>query len=697
MGATAQLTVKPVTDGHDANLGTVLLTEQCDRASFTRCIEAHDLGGHGQILGELLVDESLNIAQLRAIKSGPVTEVETQARRRVLRTCLGGVLRHDVTQARIHHVGRGVSTRNGETTLAVDLGVRLLTHRHAALGEGATVDAQATDRSLDVVDLNDTATRETDGAMVGELATHLCIERSAIEDDLNFGGSTGSRSRHTIDEQSLNGGLSSLLRVAQERRAAAHRLLDVVEDADVGVPGLLRASVSACALLLLGHQRAEAFLVDRDALLGGHLEGQIDREAVGVVQRERRRSRNHGGTLRFLCGRNCSVKDRRTGAQGAAERVFFGVGDLGNRLPVGLKLRVGRLHRILRGGEQRRHGRLVNAQQTHRANGAADQSAQHVATAIVAGTHTVANEHERGTHVVGDDTHAHVVVIGGAGLGTSGAQTVALTAHLHGGLDDGEDLVDLVHVGLVLHDESQTLQAGARIDRLLVQLTQQRVVLAGTLTTHVLVKHQVPHLEVAVATRVDGTAHGLGAVFGAAVVVPLGARTRRAGLARVPEVFLARQTHDVLGVHADLLRQHVESLVVLIPQGHPEAITIQAVHALVARAGQQLPRVVDRTFLEVIAEGEVAVHLEERAVTGRLADVVDVVRADALLNRRGTRPRRGLNARDVGDERNHARDREQNRGLRRDERNGRTNLMTLLLEVVEPAGADFRRTHSPPC
>ena len=179
--------------------------------------------------------------------------------------------------------------------------------------------------------------------------------------------------------------------------------------------------------------------------------------------------------------------------------------------------------------------------------------------------------------------------------------------------------------------------------------------------------------------------------------MPLGTRTRRAGLARVPEVLLARQSHDVLGIHADLLRQHVESLIVLVPQGHPEAIAIQAVLAIVARAGQQLPRVVDRTFLEVIAKGEVTVHLEERAVTGRLADVVDVVRANALLHRRGARPRRGLNARDVGDERNHARDREQNRGLRRDERNGRTNLMALLLEVVEPAGADFRRTHSPPC
>ena len=299
--------------------------------------------------------------------------------------------------------------------------------------------------------------------------------------------------------------------------------------------------------------------------------------------------------------------------------------------------------------------------------------------------------------MVGHDAHAHVVVVSSAGLGARSAQAVTLTAHLHGGLDDGEDLVDLVHVRLVLHDEGQTLQASARIDRLLVQLAQQRIVLAGALTSHVLVEDQVPHLKVAVATRVDGATHGLGAVLGTAVVVPLGAGTRRARLAGIPEVLLARQAHDVLRVHADLLGQHAKSFLVLVPDRHPETIAVEAVLAVLARAGQQVPREIDGTFLEVIAEGEVAVHLEERAVTGRLADVVDVVRANALLHRRGARPRRGLNTRDVGDERNHARDRKQNRGLRRDERNGRTNLMTLLLEVVEPAGADFRRTHSSPC
>ena len=48
-------------------------------------------------------------------------------------------------------------------------------------------------------------------------------------------------------------------------------------------------------------------------------------------------------------------------------------------------------------------------------------------------------------------------------------------------------------------------------------------------------------------------------------------------------------------------------------------------------AGEELPGPVDRLALEVIAEAEVAQHLEERHVPRRLADVLDVAGADALL------------------------------------------------------------------
>jgi hypothetical protein len=45
----------------------------------------------------------------------------------------------------------------------------------------------------------------------------------------------------------------------------------------------------------------------------------------------------------------------------------------------------------------------------------------------------------------------------------------------------------------------------------------------------------------------------------------------------------------------------------------------------------------DRVALEVVAEAEVAHHLEERVVIGRAADVVDVARPQALLAGHGPR------------------------------------------------------------
>ena len=46
---------------------------------------------------------------------------------------------------------------------------------------------------------------------------------------------------------------------------------------------------------------------------------------------------------------------------------------------------------------------------------------------------------------------------------------------------------------------------------------------------------------------------------------------------------------------------------------------------------RQLPGELDRLLLEVVAEREVAQHLEEGEVAGGRADLVDVRRAEALL------------------------------------------------------------------
>ena len=98
--------------------------------------------------------------------------------------------------------------------------------------------------------------------------------------------------------------------------------------------------------------------------------------------------------------------------------------------------------------------RRVDAEQAHRAHRAAQQAAQHVAAALVAGRDAVADEHERGAHVVGDDAEAHVVVVVGA---------VAAAGEVLGRGDDREDLVGLVDVVDALQQVGDALEPHAAI------------------------------------------------------------------------------------------------------------------------------------------------------------------------------------------------------------------------------------------
>ena len=121
-----------------------------------------------------------------------------------------------------------------------------------------------------------------------------------------------------------------------------------------------------------------------------------------------------------------------------------------------------------------------------------------------------------------------------------------------------------------------------------------------------------------------------------AVEVELGARPARPGRPCLPEVLRARQPHDALRRDADPLPRGDGDLVlaegelgIAREDRRPEAVAIE-LHVL----GDELPGEVDGAVLEVLAEREVAEHLEERQVPRRQADVVDVGRAEALLHRR---------------------------------------------------------------
>ncbi len=169
----------------------------------------------------------------------------------------------------------------------------------------------------------------------------------------------------------------------------------------------------------------------------------------------------------------------------------------------------------------------------------------------------------------------------------------------------------------------------------------------------------------------------------------LRAGTARTGVARRPEIVASGDADDlVVGEARHLLPDAVGVLVVVI-DGHQQPLGVEAVHL-----GDQLPRQRDRPLLEVVAEGEVAEHLEEGVMPRRVADVVQVVvlaaGAHALL--RGRCPRIGtrLLAGEHVLERHHAgRGEHQGRVVARHQRRRGDHLVAVLAEVVEKGRPDL--------
>lgn len=268
---------------------------------------------------------------------------------------------------------------------------------------------------------------------------------------------------------------------------------------------------------------------------------------------------------------------------------------------------------------------------------------------------------------------------------------VADAGQLGGLVHDDAQGVGLVHVLYALEDHGETFEAEAGVDVLGGQVAEDReVLLALARAALVLHEDQVPDLHVALV--VDGGA-ALGAERGAPVVVDLGTGAAGAGDAHGPEVVLLAQPLDALGGHTDDIAPDLLGLVVVLVDGDPELLRLQAVAAVLDGGGQQLPGELDGALLEVVAEGEVAAHLEERAVPGGLADLFDVRGADALLHAGGARERRLGLAEEVGLERHHARVDQQQSRVVRDERRRRDDGVPALLEEAQPAAADFSRLH----
>ena len=138
----------------------------------------------------------------------------------------------------------------------------------------------------------------------------------------------------------------------------------------------------------------------------------------------------------------------------------------------------------------------------------------------------------------------------------------------------------------------------------------------------------------------------------------------------------------MIGQAGDLAPQ-VERLVIGVIDGGSEPRRIEPPFA-----GQQIPGQLDRAFLEIIAEQEIAEHLEEGVVARGIADIVEVIMlaasADAFLRARRGRIGPRFEAGEDILERHHARiDEHQRRIIVRNKRGRGLDMMAFAAEIIE--------------
>src|SRR5215212_1109857 len=321
-------------------------------------------------------------------------------------------------------------------------------------------------------------------------------------------------------------------------------------------------------------------------------------------------------------------------------------------------------------------------------HGPAYYASENVFAALVAWPDAVGDEEGHAPRVVGEDVEG---AVGGRWSAQCDFRVLSYLLEYRG-VDVG-----LVEVDDVLHRGRSPLQAHAGIDAGLGERDQ-----APVLALLILVEDEVPDLEEARVALVPSGAVPrvlgrvtMGELF-TVVVVDLRARAAGAALPRrAPPVLALGEAEDlVLGhanVHPQFLRFEVLwRVLVALEDRDPESLVRDS-----KLLGKELEGPLDRLLLEVVAEGEVAQHLEEGQVA-RIADLIDILGAETLLGAHRPRGGRPVLACEVGNALLHACGRQEDRGVFvRYQGRTRVSLMAPLPEEVQESLSYLATLHAP--
>jgi hypothetical protein len=169
----------------------------------------------------------------------------------------------------------------------------------------------------------------------------------------------------------------------------------------------------------------------------------------------------------------------------------------------------------------------------------------------------------------------------------------------------------------------------------------------------------------------------------------LAAGAAGAGVAHAPEIVRGRDADDPLLRQAGDPAPEASGFLILAIDRDQQPLGRQG-----EIAGDEVPGVGDRLFLEIVPEGEIPQHLEKGVMPGGVADIVEIVvlaaGAHALLRRR--RPAVGppLLPREDVLELDHAAVREHQRGVvSRHKGRALHHGVAMAREVIEEGGADI--------
>ena len=607
--STAAELLGEVLDADDTDGLAVFLAEEHHGAEGLCLFDAHDFRLDGDVLKDDLVDPGFDRFQFVGGHGRRMVEVEAADGVADQLTGLLDMAAEDFPESGLQKVGCRMVPHDGAATVGVDPDLDRFAGFGDAFLDGTAVKVDAVFGLDGVIDLKGEAAA-LDGTGVADLTAAAGIERSPVEDeDGVFAGLDGLCEVAVFDDcQDLRGRVE--VGVAEELGGR-----DVLGGVPFALPGfgdVLGGRVGFRTGTGLGDILVELVLVDGHAALFEDLTGEFDRETEGVGEFERVFCRKF-----FALGiRDHLLELFGTGVEGLVEGGLFTGDDAHDVVMLFDEVRV-------RGGVlvddhlgDLGQERTVDADGAALSHGTAHQTAEDIAGTGVGGLDAVADHEGHAAGVVRDDAKGDVVLL---------VFVVVDTGDVGNGLHDVLDRVDLEEVVDALHDAGQTLETHAGID---VLVFERRVIVVAVVVE--LGEDEVPDLHVAVAVAADLAGGLAAAVLFSAVIVDLGAGAAGTG-AVLPEVVFLAETDHVVFRDTDVLRPDVPRLIVVFVDG-----AVEFVRRDLEDFREEFPGPVDGVMLEVVAEGEVAQHLEVGAVTGGVADVVDVGSTDALLTGRHT-------------------------------------------------------------